>query len=52
MKCGFCNVTERRACMLFVSQAREQEDDEIVDALNAYTAKLQQSLQIINSTEE
>jgi hypothetical protein len=34
------------------SAAREREDDEIVDALNAYTAKLQKSLQIINSTEE
>ena len=35
-----------------LQQAREREDDEIVDALNAYTAKLQKSLQIINSTEE
>ena len=34
------------------SEARENEDDEVVDALNAYTAKLQKSLQIINSTEE
>lgn len=31
-------------------QVREREDDEIVEALNRYTAKLQSSLQIINST--
>ena len=28
-----------------------REDDEIVEALNRYTAKLQSSLQIINSTD-
>lgn len=32
-------------------QIRVREDDEIVDALNRYTSKLQQSLKIINSTE-
>jgi hypothetical protein len=32
------------------AQVREREDDEIVEALNRYTAKLQTSLQIINST--
>ena len=32
------------------AQVREREDDEIVEALNRYTAKLQSSLQIINST--
>ena len=32
-------------------EVREREDDEIVEALNRYTIKLQTSLQIINSTE-
>jgi SF-assemblin/beta giardin len=32
-------------------EIREREDDEIVEALNRYTIKLQTSLQIINSTE-
>mmetsp|Transcript_5254 Transcript_5254/g.10492 ORF Transcript_5254/g.10492 Transcript_5254/m.10492 type:complete len:259 (+) Transcript_5254:52-828(+) len=32
------------------AQVREREDDEIVEALNRYTAKLQSSLKIINST--
>lgn len=35
----------------FFYQTREREDDEIVEALNRYTVKLQNSLQIINSTE-
>ena len=30
---------------------REREDDEIVEALNRYTEKLQTSLKIINSTD-
>ena len=34
-----------------ICQVREREDDEIVEALNRYTIKLQNSLQIINSTE-
>jgi hypothetical protein len=33
------------------AQVREREDDEIVEALNRYTAKLQSSLSIINSTD-
>ncbi|KAG9402267.1 hypothetical protein AC1031_006894 [Aphanomyces cochlioides] len=33
------------------SQTREREDDEIIDALNRYTAKLQDSLKLINSTD-
>lgn len=33
------------------SEIREREDDEIVEALNRYTVKLQSSLKIINSTE-
>jgi hypothetical protein len=32
-------------------KAREREDDEIVEALNRYTSRLQDSLQIINSTD-
>jgi hypothetical protein len=32
-------------------EVRTREDDEIVEALNRYTIKLQTSLQIINSTE-
>ena len=36
---------------LIFYQTREREDDEIVEALNRYTVKLQNSLQIINSTE-
>ena len=35
----------------FYFKIREREDDEIVEALNRYTIKLQNSLQIINSTE-
>ena len=30
---------------------REREDDEIVEALNQYTLKLQSSLKIVNSTD-
>ncbi len=33
------------------SGVREREDDEIVEALNRYTMKLQNSLKIINSTD-
>jgi uncharacterized protein (DUF885 family) len=33
------------------AEAREREDDEIVEALNMYTAKLQKSLKLINSTD-
>lgn len=33
------------------SQKRENEDDEIVDALNRYTLKLQNSLKVINATD-
>lgn len=33
------------------SDVREREDDEIVEALNRYTVKLQSSLKIINSTD-
>lgn len=36
---------------LFASQVREREDDEIVEALNKYTVKLQTSLKLINSTD-
>ncbi|CAM9489863.1 unnamed protein product [Phaeothamnion confervicola] len=32
-------------------ETREREDDEIVDALNRYTTKLQTSLRILNSSE-
>ena len=33
------------------TEVREREDDEIVEALNRYTMKLQSSLKIINSTD-
>lgn len=33
------------------SEVREREDDEIVEALNRYTIKLQSSLKLINSTD-
>ena len=33
------------------AEVREQEDDEVVETLSAYTKKLQQSLHIINSIE-
>jgi len=33
------------------SEVREREDDEIVEALNRYTIKLQTSLKLINSTD-
>lgn len=32
-------------------ELRQREDDEIVDALNTYTAKLQHSLKVLNSSE-
>ncbi|GLD96047.1 hypothetical protein PINS_up004725 [Pythium insidiosum] len=34
------------------AQAREREDDEIIEALNRYTAKLQDSLKVITSPDE
>jgi len=46
------DIDALKKALALESEAREREDDEIVDALNAYTAKLQKSLQIINSTEE
>jgi hypothetical protein len=33
------------------SEIREREDDEIVEALNRYTLKLQTSLKVVNSTD-
>jgi hypothetical protein len=36
---------------LFTRQVREREDDEIIEALNRYTLKLQNSLKIVNSTD-
>ena len=33
------------------SEIREREDDEIIEALNRYTLKLQNSLKVVNSTE-
>jgi len=33
------------------SQIREREDDEIIEALNRYTLKLQNSLKVVNSTD-
>eukprot|EP01033_Poteriospumella_lacustris_P003156 gene3156-2322_t len=33
------------------AEAREREDDEIIEALNRYTLKLQSSLKIVNSTD-
>jgi hypothetical protein len=45
-------VRRPRVCAAaVVSQAREKEDDEIVDSMNRYTQKLQASLHIINSTD-
>ena len=44
-------LAEVKVAVKVESQTREQEDDEIVEALNRYTAKLQSSLQIINSTD-
>jgi hypothetical protein len=32
-------------------QIREREDDEIIEALNRYTLKLQTSLKVVNSTD-
>jgi len=32
-------------------QVREREDDEIIEALNRYTLKLQTSLKVVNSTD-
>lgn len=32
-------------------QVREREDDEIIEALNRYTLKLQNSLKVVNSTD-
>lgn len=33
------------------TQSREREDDEIIEALNRYTAKLQDSLKVITSPD-
>lgn len=33
------------------AEAREREDDEIIEALNRYTIKLQNSLKVVNSTD-
>ena len=33
------------------SEVREREDDEIIEALNRYTLKLQNSLKVVNSTD-
>jgi len=33
------------------SEVREREDDEIIEALNRYTLKLQTSLKVVNSTD-
>eukprot|EP01036_Dinobryon_divergens_P031649 gene31649-41086_t len=35
----------------YFKEAREREDDEIVEALNRYTLKLQTSLKVVNSTD-
>ncbi|RYH06622.1 hypothetical protein EON65_42645 [archaeon] len=32
-------------------ETREREDDEIIEALNRYTIKLQNSLKVVNSTD-
>ena len=47
----FLILFNRTYVLQFSLQIREREDDEIVEALNRYTIKLQNSLQIINSTE-
>lgn len=52
----FQNYFEREVHQLHndvrvASEVREREDDEIIEALNRYTMKLQNSLKIINSTE-
>lgn len=36
---------------VIVRQIREREDDEIIEALNRYTLKLQTSLKVVNSTD-
>jgi hypothetical protein len=33
------------------TEVREREDDEIIEALNRYTLKLQTSLKVVNSTD-
>lgn len=33
------------------NQSREREDDEIIEALNRYTQKLQESLKVITSPD-
>lgn len=33
------------------TEIREREDDEIIEALNRYTLKLQSSLKVVNSTD-
>jgi hypothetical protein len=33
------------------AETREREDDEIIEALNRYTLKLQTSLKVVNSTD-
>ncbi|CAM9328056.1 unnamed protein product [Heterosigma akashiwo] len=47
----FQELAALRNAVALERQTREREDDEIVEALNSYTAKLQTSLKIINSSE-
>ena len=40
-----------QCCITYYLQVREREDDEIIEALNRYTLKLQTSLKVVNSTD-
>ncbi len=45
-----CEIHQLHNDMRIETEVRQREDDEIVEALNRYTVKLQSSLKIINST--
>jgi hypothetical protein len=49
----WCNINTLIGIFLTLRwyQIREREDDEIIEALNRYTLKLQTSLKVVNSTD-
>ena len=49
--CCFTCFKDFSCVNIHLLQVREREDDEIVEALNRYTLKLQNSLKVVNSTD-
>ena len=50
-QCGHYLAYHCNAVLSHLLQVREREDDEIIEALNRYTLKLQTSLKVVNSTD-